>query len=806
MPLAGVRVVDTTDGAGEMCARFLADLGAEVVLVEPLGGAASRRAEPAVAGASVAFAVRAANKRSLVLDLASESGRSRFDQLLAGADIWINGHAPGELDHLGLAPDAVHARHRHLVVATITDFGRTGPYRDWKANDWMLFALGGQLSRSGVPDRPPLMLPGDLADETSAIQAAWAVLLAYWTRLERGGGDVVDVSRFEATAQSVDPAFGSIGTAAAQHSGGIPQGRGRSVLYPVFACADGYVRIILLAPRQWHGLRAWLGEPEEFADNRYDAAAARFEAADRLYPLIAAMFRDLTMLEAVAEGQRRGVPISPVMTPGQAMRIEHFASRGLFTDLPVGATTGTAPTGHVLIDGRRAGIRTPAPVPGEAEDSIHWEPRAPDREPRPLQGRRPLAGLRVLDLGVIIMGGEAGRLFADQGADVIKVENRRFPDGSRAAGMTPYFAAGHRNKRSLGIDLRHARGRELFERLVTRADVLLSNFKPGTLESLGLGPQRLRQLNPGLVVVTSSAMGEWGPWRDWVGYGPLVRCVAGLTYLWCDPEPAADGGDGFGDATTIYPDHFVARVVDTAALAALIGRRRSGRGAHVESSQAESIIAALAPQFLRESIQPGSARPRLHGEFDAPWGIYPCRGDDEWCAITVGSDAEWAALVTELGSPAWATEPAFGDAAGRRAARADIDRHLAAWTAEHDANDLMRRLQEAGVAAGRMAHVRDLPVDPQLVARRFYLEMLQPGVPGVMRVETGPAAAASIPAPATRPAPFYGQHTREIARDLLDLPDTTIDALVEAGVLDELSEQDAETLSEYEGVVDGLLP
>ncbi len=662
LPLVGVRVVDTTDGWGEMCGRFLADLGADVVLVEPIGGARSRTAEPTIDGASIAFAVRAANKCSIELDLSSAAGSETFLAMLAAADVWVDGHRPGVLESWGLAPGVVQSRYPHLVVATITDFGRTGPYRDWSATDWVLFALAGQLSRSGVPGRPPFMLPGDLADETSAVQAAWAVLLALWNRYETGRGDVLDVARLDATAQTVDPAFGSIGTAAAQAGRGVPQGRGRSVLYPVFACADGHVRIVLLAPRQWHGMRAWLGDPDELADPKYDGAARRFRIAEMLYPMIAALFRGETMLDLVAEGQRRGVPIAPVMSPAAAMQAEHFQVRGLFIDLPVGGgLVGRAPTGHVLVDGIRAGIRTPAPVVGQHNGVIDREPGAPGEPSSPWSDRRPLDGLRVLDLGVIVMGGEAGRLFADQGADVIKVENRHFPDGARMAGMTPYFAAGHRNKRSLGVDLRSPEGRGIFERLVALADVVLSNFKPGTLDSLELGPARLLEINPGVVVVTSSAMGEFGPWRDWMGYGPLVRCVSGLTHLWCDPEPADDGGDGFADATTIYPDHFVARVVDAAVLAALIQRRQTGRGAHIESSQAESIIVSLGPQFLRESLEPGSARPTLHGETDAPWGVYPCAGDDQWCVITVGSDAEWSALVAAIGSPDWAVDPRLLD-------------------------------------------------------------------------------------------------------------------------------------------------
>jgi crotonobetainyl-CoA:carnitine CoA-transferase CaiB-like acyl-CoA transferase len=791
LPLDRLRVVDMADGKGEMCGRFLADLGADVVRVEPSGGARSRHAQPMHDGVSLPFLARNANKRSVLLDLHDAGGRAQLLDLLAGADIWIESGAPGAWSAVGLDPVEVQSRLPHLVVLSITDFGHTGPYRHWVATDWVLLAMACVLSRSGVPGRPPFMPPGDMADETTSIQAAWAVLLAYWNRLETGVGDVLDFSRYEATAQILDPAFGTIGTAAAAQAGtaALPRGRPGSVLYPIFPCADGHVRVVILAPRQWRAMRSWMGEPEEFSDPKYDHAGRRFKAADRLYPLIEALFSQQTAMELVSEGQRRGIPIAPVLAPGAAIGADHFAVRGTFTAAPVSpAATGRLPTGHVLIDGERAGVRRPAPAPGQ-DDPVAWDRRmSSGQRALPRAGRRPLDGLRVLDLGVIVMGGEAGRLFADQGADVIKVENRRFADGARMMGMTSNFAVGHRNKRSLGLNLREPEGIALFERLVALSDVVLTNFKPGTLESLGLGYDRLRSINQGVVLVTSSAMGESGPWRDWMGYGPLVRCVSGLTSLWRDTDASTDG---FGDGTTVYPDHFVARVVAAAVLAVLIRRRESGQGGHIESSQAESIIVALGPQYLRESLEPGSARPLIEGELDAPWGIYRCAGDDEWCVVTVRSDDDWGRLVDALGQPSWALDPALATRHGRLAWRETIDGALGEWTMNRAPREVAKILQEAGVPAGMMERITDQLEDPHLVERGFFFRFAQPGMDTDVITEGGPCRARRLPEPELRPAPFHGQHTREVCRQLLDMTDAEVDALVERGVLEEATEQDA---------------
>ena len=211
------------------------------------------------------FAINNLGKRSVVADLETAAGRDRLRWLLDGADIWIETSRPGALEAVGLGPDEARARNPRLVVVSITDFGRTGPYRDWVATDATLLAMGGVLSRSGLPGREPLMPPGELALQATAMQAAWAALVAYWNALETGAGDHIDFSCYEATAQVVDPVLGTVGTAQAA---GYERTRDRPAPgpYPIFRCRDGHVRLVLLAPRQWHAMRAWLGEPDELQD------------------------------------------------------------------------------------------------------------------------------------------------------------------------------------------------------------------------------------------------------------------------------------------------------------------------------------------------------------------------------------------------------------------------------------------------------------------------------------------------------------------------------------------------------------
>ncbi|SHN17047.1 CaiB/BaiF CoA transferase family protein [Cryptosporangium aurantiacum] len=788
-PLAGVRVLDLTDGSGELCGRYLADLGADVVLLEPPGGAGARRKVPLHQGVSLYFAAYNANKRGITLDLRDD--RDAFLRLVDAADLLIESGRPGELAAVGLGPDELRARNPRVIVVSITDFGQDGPYRDWVATDWTQLAMGGVLARNGLPGLPPLMPPGHLAGESAALQAAWAALVAYRNRLDTGVGDHVDAAVYEMTAQVVDPGYGIAGSA----TGGVPapeMPRGRPDarhLYPIFPCADGYVRICLLAKRQWRGMFTWLGEPAEFADPKYDATHVRFRAAKQLYALIGDLFRDRSRDELVAEGQRHGVPIAALLSPGEVLHGDHFAVRGGFVDAEIAAgLSARMPTGPAELDGVHAGFRHRAPAPGEHTAAVlaEWQPR-PTPEPAPVPGRRrPLAGLRVLDLGVIVVGAELGRLLADQGADVIKVENRAFPDGSRQSArgerLSVTFAWGHRNKRSLGLDLRSPEGANLFRRLATDADVILSNFKPGTLESLGLGYTDLKALNPRLIMADSSALGSTGPWAKRMGYGPLVRASVGLTELWRYPD--VEGS--FSDASTIYPDHIAARVGATAVLALLIERVRTGTGGTVSIAQAETTFTQFAPEFLRESLEPATFRALGNaGEWNAPYGVYPCLGEDEWCAITVRTDDDWQRLCGVLGRLDWAADPALATAAGRIAAREKLDAQLAEWTATLAPREVMALLQDAGVPAGAMQRLTEYPADPQLAARGFLRPVTHPFIGHEFLTEAGPARFEHVAEPELRPAPLAGQHTREIARELLGLDDARIEALLAAGVLEE---------------------
>ncbi|MBO0730574.1 MAG: CoA transferase [Acidimicrobiaceae bacterium] len=774
------------DEKGELCGRILADLGADVVRLEPAAGAVSRRLPPRHGVHSLYFAVRNANKRGGIVDLDSEAGRGRLRELLRRADVWVESTRPSELASVGLDPAAVASELRHLVVTSITDFGQTGPYRDWAGTDAVLVALAGELFRSGTPDRPPLLVPGALAYDVAGIMGAFATLAAYWQRLRSGVGQHLDVSVLEATAQVTD---WSLPNQSAARSAGRDYSEvraGSGPVYPLYRCADGYVRLIILSPRQWRAMRAWLGEPEVLQDDYFDSLLARLSVQeDILDPMFEEFFATRGMAELADEAQRRGIVMTPVLDPASVLHTEHFAARGSFVDAEVApGVRGPVASGFFEIDGERAGFRHRAPALGEHDADIEasW-PDARDPAPGGVNNGLPFEGLLVLDFGHGGVGVEAGRLFAEYGADVIKVESRSYPDFIRlVAGSetSPSFASSSRSKRSLGVNIKTAEGRDLVRQLAARADLVIENNSTGTMDELGLGYETLCRANPGLVMVSSQLMGSRGPWASWLGYGPSTRPIGGMTWLWNFP----DGGPPPG-AGVIFPDHVAGRLCALAGAACLIGRHSAtGTGAHIDEAQVETVLGMLADQFLREGLQPGSVHPAGNrNERGAPWGVYPCCGEQRWCVITCRDDDDWRRLRRALGDPPWAADPGLDGAEGRHARQDDIDRHLGEWTAERSDREVMELLQGHGVPAAMMAYASDQLDDPQLVERGYLVVRDQPGV-GPMVFE-GPAFhATGMSEPRITPAPGLGEHTRDIARELLDLDDEQIQKLVDVGVLE----------------------
>lgn len=800
LPLTGIRIVDLCDSRGQSCGRMLADLGAEVILVEPIGGMSSRKKPPLVGSQSLHFITHNANKLSVEIDLASSEGKSDFLKIVHSSDILIDGGDKAVWKSLQLDNKRLRGIKPDLIILSISDFGLHGPYKDFIATESVHVAMSTLLSRSGTNGSAPLLPPGELALETASIQGAWVALLAYWQRMHTGKGDLLDFSINDAIAQTFDPGVGASGSAAAGRTAieVAPHGRPEanfipgkppsvSLMYPVFKCVDGFVRICILNPRQWQSMSKWLGKDHPFTHPKFNITVNRFLKLGAINTLLSNFFSTQTRLHLVEQGQQRGIPIAAINLPCEVLDSEHFKQRDFFHEIKVNDKAAKVPSGYVCIDGHRIGVRSPSPVLGA--NTLEVLATAKVTKPSVQKGqenRRPLEGLVVLDLGIIVAGGELGRLLADQGASVIKIENKTFPDGLRQSldnnAVPISFAQANRNKKSLGLNLRDDKGKDIFLQLVKKADVVISNFKPGTMESLGLGYDVLREANSGIICAESSAMGSTGPLAKTMGYGPLVRASTGLSGLWRYPEKEM----GFGDGVTIFPDHFAARVSASAILAKLIQRKATGRGGFIDTSQGECIINSLSTEFLRESIEPGSLRARGNqNEFDAPNSIFPCAGDDQWCAISVTNDEQWRGLCRAMNRDDLINNTDYQTTSGRLANRKTLDKIVTLWCQSKSPYEVMNLCQEQGTPAGNMLRLSEFLDNNHYNARKFFRKMVQSTTGREIDTENSPVGFSdNLPLPSINPAPVMAEHTQEIMTSILGLSEDEVDQLVSSGVLE----------------------
>lgn len=753
-PLSGVRVLDLTTGPMTAVGRLLADLGADVSPVV-LRGVSSQ-----VGPVPLDTAMNRHGLETVTVD-----DPDSWAGMLSGADILIENTAPGSDAEAALAVRAIRTAHPALVVLSISDFGRDTRFRTWQATTPVLHALTSELSRSGIPGREPLVPPGrHLPYQVAAAQAAVFTVSVLLDRLRTGAGDLIDFAVLEGAMQTLDPPYGTAGTASAgvALSAQKRNWAAEQLRYPIIACRDGHVRICLLAKRQWEGMFEWMGRPAEFADPKYYSLRERLTSVE-LLGAIGRFCAGKTRAELEQQGQRHRVPTAAVLTLDEALRSEHVTERGFFRDVELGTgVTVPVPVGVVEIDGHRAStLNSPAMPAGRPE-------RAPILAGRTRRDQGlPLEGVRVLDLGVIVVGSDTGRLFGDLGADVVKIENSAFPDGLRGnlASISHTYAAGHRNKKSISIDLRIAEGQALAHRLVESADVVLTNFKPGVAASLGMDHDTLRRINPGIVVVDSSAFGPTGPWANRLGYGPLVRAAAGFTAQWAypgeqdHPPSLRSPHPTFCDAVTVYPDHVAARIGALAALALLLRRERTGAGGAASVAQSEVMISHLAAEIAGKVL----GLPEQPAEH--PWGLFPARGEDAWVAVTVRDDADHRALRTVIG-----------------------ERPLAEWTAGHSPAEAMDLLQAAGVPAGAVLHAADVPGWAYYIDRRAFREELHPHGREPYILENVQIHSDRIADPPLGQAPLLGEQTRELAAELLGLSQADIDDLMARGVLESVLE------------------
>ncbi len=787
----GLRVIEIAEGvAGPLAARLLSDFGADVIKVEPPVGDRARGLVALGADASGIFEYANWNKRSVTLDLESDADRQVLRRLLGEADVLIESLAPGRLAALGLGYETLAARNPGLVVTSVTPFGQDGPLAGWKSDEIVEWAAGGYMYFGGDPARPPLLIPGYQAQHHAAQAAAVATLAALRYRATTGLGQHIDQSIQEATLGS--HAWNSVSWT---HTGTVMRRAGSDL----FRCRDGWVMLMRRANEP--NLFVLMDRPELLDDPRYADRTAWMDPASEIWTMFAewALTQDKLAIYHAAQALR--IALTPVQTMADLLASEQMAERGFFVEVDTQAAGPVRMPGFPYHFGELApAVRRPAPRLGEHTQEIRagasWTTNGhgdgADAPPAPSRGAadptpRALDGLNVLEVTANWAGPLAGRHLGDLGAEVIKVEYAQRP-ATRALwypgndpGARPYNRAGYfnhlnRNKKDVCIDLGNPAGRELFMRLVERADVLIENNSARVMPNLGLGWEQLRERNPRLVMVSVSGFGASGPEQHYVAYGANIEASCGLASV-----------TGYGDgqpfrAGTFYADPVAANYATIAIFVALAHRDRTGRGQWIDISLNECGVTFFGGELVDHQLTgaPSVHRGNRHAVY-APQGAYRSAGDDAWLALTVRDADEWRGLCAALGRDDWASDGELATQTGRQRRHDELDAGIAEWAAGRDHRDAAQALQASGVPAAPVMANWELVSDPHLFHRQFYVPIEHRDV-GVLPFPGPPWKLGRTPGRVFLPAPCFAEHNDYVFRDVLGLDDDAVAGLLRDGV------------------------
>jgi crotonobetainyl-CoA:carnitine CoA-transferase CaiB-like acyl-CoA transferase len=802
--LDGLRVLDLAEECGQLAGRILADLGADVLKVEPPGGDPTRRRGPCCGGepspsGGVQWIARNLGKRCAVLDLRSAEGVERLRDLAREADVLIETFPPGLLEELGIGPAALCEINPRLVHCSITPYGRTGPRRMERGSDLTALAAGGNLFMTGDPDRPPLRSSMPVTHFHGGAEAATGILAALWHRDRTGKGQHVDVSLQEVMlmANMSHPAQAWVAGYRGQRSGNYNR-VGQTVQQEIWPCKDGYVSFALRGGRaRIPGLIAMVRYMDEHGMappvlkdrdwEKYNHNVLTQDEVDAIAAPLAAFFETKTMQELYDAACERRLMLAPANTERQVLESRQLRARRFFTAidparsgrrLPFPARFASFPLAQIGDAVCPAGAATPSFDGGASLP-------APRRAPQPAAGRGIYSGLKLLEFGAGAAAPIATRYFADQGATVVKIESRQRPDflrtlrddGSGKLDHSLFFACLNPNKLSAGLNMRDPRAIGVARRLMGWADVVIENFAPGVMAKWGLSYESLKNDHQGLIMISTCLWGQTGPERAYPGFGGQGSALAGFNYLtgWPDREPLGP----FGTIT----DSLSPRFASIAIGAALLHRSRTGEGTYIDVSQVETAVYCLT-EWLLGYAATGRSFGRIgnRSPHAAPHGVFPTEGQDRWIALAIHHDEDWNVLRAVLGHPDWAEAADLVSLEGRLRHANAIEQRLAEWTRGQKAEALAERLQSAGLDAAVVEDMQDVLADRQLAHREHFRKLRHP-VLGEHVVEASGIRFSASPMTFDRPAPCLAADNETVYREILGMPEAEFSELVAGGVL-----------------------
>ena len=836
-PLEGIRVLDLSTPLAEATGRVLADLGAEVIKIEPPGGCESRFAPPFAGSrpergkgdpeASLFWQAFGLGKRSVVLDLDRPEERERFLALVRSADILIESFIPGDMDARGLGPDALHAINPGLLFVSVSPFGQTGPYARHPATDLTVAAAGGILNLQGDGDRVPVPVGFPETAHLGAVQAAADVLMALYSRNRSGRGQHLDTSIQAAVLWSLlfVTDYAAIGEDPPGFDDSRAERTGTQNIIPglplpvVEPCKDGFIVMTLVLGAQGaYGFNAamnWIGDQGGLDPDlreidwttwieQIQQGSLSLETARRGLDQFLAFLRTMTKAEIHAQAVEQKWLIAPINLAPDLLADPQLNARGFWTD--VGGRRFPGPFARLSETPIR--YERPAPRLGEDQalvDSTERQPLSPiaySSKTTPVGHSAGIAenglthegahreqifeGLKVADFSWIAAGPLVTKDLANLGATVLRVETenridtlRFLPPWIGPPGTTTGHTAANMNQSKLGIaiDFTTEAGLAVAHRIVEWADVVVENFTPGTAERLKLDYETLRGINPDIVMLYTCMRGQTGPERKHTGFGVQGAALSGLAGVtgWPDRKPSTPWG--------AYTDFISPRYSLAALCAALHHRDRTGQGQCIDLSQIEAAIHHLTPTLL-DHQESGRVLDRagLDSEWGCPHGVYRTCETERFVAIEARTPEQWRALRKVVPTLAQLPEEPLDQIDARSKRRDEIDERLGAWCSKLNSFEIADRLREAGVPAYAVIRATDFHSDPQLVARNFFIELEHGGF-GKSTFDGPVTIFSETPARPTRAGPLIGEHTFEVMRDILGYSDDEISEIAATGAL-----------------------
>ncbi len=746
--LDGVRVVDRTGEAGQLAGRILADLGAEVVLVEAGGASPVRRLPPfAPDGTSLRFAALNAGK-----SVVGSADDAAFDIVLS------HEAPPGPPTNVWVA---------------ITPYGLTGPRAGWRGSDLTGVASGGGMYPTGDPDRAPIRAAEPTAYNHVAAEAVVGALTALWSGLAQ----VVDVSIQETMliTSMTGPARFPTEKNRGKRRGAVT-GRTREI----WQCADGFVsfglrggkaRLRNLETITRFCVEAGVPGADVLAAMDWSAYTPNGSTPEQLAAItepIAAFFATRTMAELYQYAVDTGLMLAPANSPKELYANAQLAARDFFDEQGM-------PRHFVQ-------IRHPQNAISRTEKGRKATPGG-TRDPEGGGGGGAWGGVKILEFGSGAAGPIAARYFADHGATVVRVESSTRPDFLRMYSMGPdnphgvegsqFFSILNAGKLGVTLNMKDARAVAIARQLVQWADAVSENFAPKAMASWGLDFATLSAEKPDLVMVSACLQGNTGPHKDYPGFGGQGAALSGYNFLtgWPDREPV-------GPAGTIT-DSLAPRYVAAALAAGLHYRRRTGQGVYLDLAQVEAALYTLSPWLLDYYVN-GHVGQRSGNRSDraAPHGAFRAAGEDRWVALAAWDDAEWATLARLIG----VSDPGLARLTGRLERIDELEALVESWTQLRGAEETAELLQSAGLDAYAVLDWGDLHDDPQLAHRRHFVSLVHPVMGEQLYEEVGFRLTAT-PGGVRRPGPTLGQHNDAVLGGFLGIPAEELAALAAEGVM-----------------------